>query len=446
MKREKFSSSLAVFLATLGSAIGLGNIWRFPYVTGMNGGGAFLFVYLFCVLLVGIPVMISEFFIGRKTRSNPVIAFEKLGGRKWSIVGYMGIIASLLIMFFYSAVAGWVYSYTFKSLMGKFNGATLESSKDIFINTITNPKGVILWQLTALLVVAIILTMGVKGGIERATKILMPVLFVLILICDIRALTLENSLEGIKFLFAVDFSKLKSSSILTALGLSFFKLSLGVGAMITYASYFTDDDNLMSTSLKVALSDTLISLLAGIAIFPTVFAFKMEPSYGPGLLFITIPLIFSKLPFGNVLLFMFFLLTSIAATTAMLSLVEVPVAYLMEVKKIGRIKSVLMVTCIIALFGSLAALSVEGNVLSNVKLLGKSVFDIFDYLSSNILLPLGGILISAFVGYFVRREEVIIEITNKMRIKNVNPLKIYLLVLKYATPILIGIIFINSIF
>lgn len=247
-------------------------------------------------------------------------------------------------------------------------------------------------------------------------------------------------------MFAVDFSKLKSSSILTSLGLSFFKLSLGVGAMITYASYFTDDNDLMSTSLKVTLSDTLISLLAGLAIFPTVFAFKMEPSYGPGLLFITIPLIFSKLPFGNVLLFMFFLLTSIAATTAMLSLVEVSVAYLIEVKKIDRRKSVLITTTFIALFGSLAALSVEGNVLSNVKLLGRTIFDIFDYLSSNILLPLGGILISVFVGYFVRKEGVINEITNKMKLKNVKLLKVYLIILKYVTPILIGIIFINSIF
>ncbi|MCX7904432.1 MAG: sodium-dependent transporter [Caloramator sp.] len=446
MKREKFSSSFSVFLATLGSAIGLGNIWRFPYITGMNGGGAFLFVYLICVLLVGIPVMISEFFIGRKTRLNPVLAFEKLGGRKWSVVGYMGIIASLLIMFFYSAVAGWVYSYTFKSLMGKFNGVTLETSKEIFINTITNPKGVILWQIIALLVVAFVLAMGVKGGIERATKILMPILFILILICDIRALTLENSFEGIKFLFAVDFSKLKSSSILTALGLSFFKLSLGVGAMITYASYFTDDDNLMLTSLNVALSDTLISLLAGIAIFPTVFAFNMEPSYGPGLLFITLPLIFSKLPFGNVLLFMFFLLTSIAATTAMLSLVEVSVAYFMEVKKIDRRKSVFIVTCIIALFGSLAALSVEGNVLSNVKILGKSIFDTFDYLSSNILLPLGGILISAFVGYFIRWEEVVLEIVKNHEYRNSVYLRVLLYVLKYITPILILVIFIKELF
>jgi len=446
MKREKFSSSLAVFLATLGSAIGLGNIWRFPYIIGMNGGGAFLFVYLICVLIVGIPVMISEFFIGRKTRLNPVLAFEKLGGRKWRIVGYMGIIASLLIMFFYSAVAGWVYSYTFKSLIGKFNGVTLESSRDIFINMITSPKDVILWQLTALLVVALILAMGVKGGIERATKLLMPVLFILILICDIRALTLENSYEGIKFLFALDFSKLKSSSILTALGLSFFKLSLGVGAMITYASYFTDDNDLMSTALKVALSDTLISLLAGLAIFPTVFAFKMEPSYGPGLLFITIPLIFSKLPFGNVLLFMFFLLTSIAATTAMLSLVEVSVAYLIEVKKIDRRKSVLMVTIFIALFGSLAALSVEGNVLSNVKLLGRTIFDIFDYLSSNILLPLGGILISVFVGYFARSEEVFLEMSKGNGNKNIIYIKGVLFVLKFITPILILVIFVRGLF
>ena len=445
MKRERFSSGLAVFLATLGSAIGLGNIWKFPYITGMNGGGGFLLIYLICVLFVGIPIMISEFFIGRSTRTNAVSAFEKLGEKKWKITGYMGIMAAFFIMFFYSAVAGWVYSYTFKALLGKFKNITIEGSQNIFIGTITNPFSVILWQIIALTVVSIILISGVKRGIERATKLLMPILFILILICDFRALTLNNSLEGVKFLFAIDFSKVTTQSFLTALGLAFFKLSLGIGAMITYSSYFTEDNDMISTSFKVAFSDTIISLLAGLAIFPAVFSFNMEPGYGPGLLFITVPMIFSKIPFGEVLLFMFFLLTSIAATTAMISIVEVPVAYIVEKKNIKRRLAVVISALTIALIGSLAALSIEGNVLNNVKIYGKTLFDLFDYISSNILLPLGGFLITIFVGYFINKQMISEELSNKNSLNNKNLIKSFIFILRYITPVLVVLIFLASI-
>ncbi|KRQ87611.1 Sodium:neurotransmitter symporter family protein [Caloramator mitchellensis] len=445
MKRERFSSGLAVFLATLGSAIGLGNIWKFPYITGMNGGGGFLLIYLICVLFVGIPIMISEFFIGRRTRTNAVTAFEKLKGKRWNIIGYMGIIAALLIMFFYSAVAGWVYSYTFKALLGQFKNITIDDSRNIFINTITNPLSVILWQIFALSIVSAILIFGVKKGIERATKILMPILFILILICDIRALTLNNGIEGVKFLFAIDISKVKLQSLLTALGLAFFKLSLGIGTMITYSSYFTEDTDMISTSFKVAVSDTIVSLLAGLAIFPAVFSFNMEIGYGPGLLFITVPLIFSKIPFGEVLLFMFFLLTSIAATTAMISIVEVPVAYIVEKRNINRKAAVLLTTIIIASIGSLAGLSIEGNVLNSIKIYGKTFFDLFDYLSSNILLPIGGLLITIFVGYFVNRDMIEDELSNKNLLKNKNYAKVYLFILRYITPALVIIIFLASV-
>lgn len=337
-KRETFSSGLAVFFATLGSAIGLGNIWRFPYITGMNGGGGFLFIYILCILLVGIPIMISEFYIGRKTRSNAVGAFSKLNKSNFKFIGLMGVLSAFLIMFFYSEVAGWVYSYVFKSLTGTFKNVSTDKAKEIFDYTAGSLGYAFLWQVIVLIIVSAILIMGVKNGIEKVTKTLMPLLFILIIICDIRALTLSNSMEGIKFLFKIDFSKITKASILWALGLAFFKLSIGMGTMITYGSYFTEDNDMPSTAFKVAFSDLLVSLLAGVAIFPAVFTFNMEPTAGPGLLFQTLPMVFSKMPLGNVLLTIFFLLTSFAATTAMLSLVEVPVAYFSEELKMDRKK------------------------------------------------------------------------------------------------------------
>ncbi|GAV25191.1 sodium-dependent transporter [Carboxydothermus islandicus] len=444
-KRETFSSSLAVFFATLGSAIGLGNIWRFPYVTGMNGGGGFLLIYFLCILFVGIPIMISEFYIGRKTRSNAVGAFRKLNHSNFKFIGLMGVGAAFLIMFFYSSVAGWVYSYVFKSIIGEFNNITVEKSKELFNLTISHPFYPILWQFIVLLVVATILIFGVKKGIERVTKTLMPVLFLLILIIDIRALTLEGAREGVNFLINVDFSKITRDSILIALGLAFFKLSIGMGTMITYGSYFTRENNMPATAVKVAFSDTLVSLLAGLAIFPVVFTFNMEPTAGPGLLFITIPLVFTKLPLGTVLLTLFFILTSIAATTAMISLVEVPVAYFTEEKGMERKKAVLLTTTIIFVFGVFATLSMGGSpVISNFKLFGKNIFDLFDYVSSNILLPLGGLFIAIFVGYFVKKEDLYQELGNFGLINNQRIIDFFYLIVRYVTPILVIVIFLNS--
>ncbi|ABB15626.1 sodium-dependent transporter [Carboxydothermus hydrogenoformans] len=444
-KRETFSSSLAVFFATLGSAIGLGNIWRFPYITGMNGGGGFLLIYFLCILFVGIPIMISEFYIGRKTRSNAVGAFRKLNHSNFKFIGLMGVLAAFLIMFFYSSVAGWVYSYVFKSIIGEFNNITVEKSKELFNLTISHPFYPILWQFVVLLVVAIILIFGVKKGIERVTKTLMPVLFLLILIIDIRALTLDGAREGVNFLINVDFSKITRDSILIALGLAFFKLSIGMGTMITYGSYFTRENNMPATAAKVAFSDTLVSLLAGLAIFPVVFTFNMEPAAGPGLLFITIPLVFTKLPLGTVLLTLFFILTSIAATTAMISMVEVPVAYFAEEKGMERKKAVLLTTAIIFVFGVFATLSLGGSpVISNFKLFGKNIFDLFDYVSSNILLPLGGLFIAIFVGYFVKKEDLYQELGNFGLINNQRIIDVFYLIVRYVTPILVIVIFLNS--
>lgn len=450
-KREGFSSGLAVFFATLGSAVGLGNIWKFPYLTGQNGGGAFVFVYLICILLVGIPVMVAEFYIGRRGRKNAVGAFKQLkAGKHWSVIGYLGVLSTFLIMFFYSSVAGWVYSYVFKSLKGDFNilkGKSIEEAVTIvnnnFNNTIGGNIAPIVWQAIVLLVVGIIIMLGVQKGIEKVTKTLMPVLFVLIIICDIRALTLSASGEGLKFLFGVDFSKITTSVILSALGLAFFKLSIGMGTMITYSSYFTEDNNLLGTSFKVALSDTLVSLLAGIAIFPVVFQFGMKPEGGPGLLFNTIPLVFSQMPMGSLLLVLFFLLTAFAATMAMLSMAEVIVAFLAEERGLGRGLSTLISLGTVFIVG---ALTVHKNsIFAHVSLFNKNFFDFFDFLSSNILLPVGGLLIAIFVGYIVKKEELIEELSNKNTLNNKSFINTFRFILRYITPILLFIIFIQSI-
>lgn len=459
IKREGFSSGLAVFFATLGSAVGLGNIWKFPYLTGANGGGAFLLIYFICIVCVGVPVMVSEFYIGRRTRKNAVGSFKVLTGNPgtpWKGIGLMGVAAAYLIMFFYSDVAGWVYFYCFKAFTGQLAGITKDAVGPMFgqvigAGTAGQPLSAatlspLVWQVIVMTVVGTILSMGVRGGIERITKTLMPLLFLLIIICDIRALTLPGAGKGIDFLFHVDFSKITAPVILSALGLAFFKLSLGMGTMITYGSYFTDDNHMIQTAGKVAASDTLVSMLAGLAIFPTVFSFGMEPSAGPGLLFMTIPLVFNQMPFGGILLACFFLLTCFAATTAMLSLVEVPIAYFVEELKISRVKATVFNCTLIALVGITATLSVDSSsYLGQYKFFGKGFFDLYDYLSSNIILPLGGLCIALFVGYCNKREDIADELSNHGTLANASTVDAYRFIIRFVSPALLILVFLNSV-
>lgn len=447
-EREGFSTGLGVFFATLGSTVGLGNIWKFPYMVGDNGGGAFLLIYLLCVVFVALPIMISEFYIGRKTRKNVVGAIKELrpDQKGWRSIGVFGILSAYLIMFFYTCVAGWVYSYIFKAIKGDFAGVTSETANSIFGKTVVGPVPPILWQLVALVIVSVIIIAGVQKGIERVTKTLIPILFVLIIICAVRALTLPGAKEGLKFLFYADFSKITPAIILSALGLAFFKLSLGMGTMTTYGSYFTNDNNMIRTSIRVAISDIIVSLLAGLAIFPTVFTFEMEPGAGPGLLFQTIPLVFSKLPFGRVLLVVFFVLTAIAATTAMISMVEVLAAYYTEEKGMKRNVTVIISSTIIFAFGILATLSADkASVLGNVTipLLNKGFFDTFDYISSNWLMPIGGLLIAVFVGHFNKYDDIRDELSNNGTLNNEKTINVYYFLVRYITPILLIAIFLN---
>ncbi len=447
--RETFSTSLAVFFATLGSAVGLGNIWKFPYMTGMNGGAAFILVYLFFVLLIGIPIMVSEFYLGRRTRMNAVGVFDVLKGPKvFKAVGYMGMISAMLIMFFYSTVAGWVYSYVVKTMRGDFRSlknlsiADAKAQTEAVFNATASGVQPMLWQALAVIVVAVILMLGVKKGIERVTKTLMPVLLTLIIIIAIRAMFLPGAGEGVSFLVKPDFSQLTTTSILSAMGLAFFKLSLGMGTMVTYGSYFNKENNLVGTSFKVAFSDVAVSILAGLAIFPVVFTFNLAPEGGPGLLFNTIPLVFSLLPFGNLLLMSFFILSAIAATTAMVSMVEVPVAIFTEQFKISRKLSVAIITLVMFIIGVLT--THPDSVLGFVRVNGMNLFDTFDYMASNVLMPAGGLLITFFVGYYVKKHDLLKELTNDGQLGNPKLIGTFRWILRWVTPILLIIVFLNA--
>lgn len=444
--REKFSSGLAIFFATLSSCVGLGNIWMFPYVVGENGGAAFIIIYLACILVIGIPALISEFALGRETKKNVYGAVASITDKKFfRIIGIIGVTSSFCMLFFYTVVTGWVYSYVVKAITGQFAGANAQTLTNMFNQTSIGPLSPILWQLLALIVGGIILTMGVKSGIEKMTKVLMPILIILLLFCAVRSLTLPNSIEGVKFLFKPDFSKVTFSVFLSALGLAFFKLSVGTGSMITYSSYFTDDTNLISTGTKVALSDTFVSLIAGTAIFPAVFSFGQKPEGGPGLLFNTVPLIFSKIPGGSILGVIFFLLTAIAATMAMISILEVIVAMLTEQFKIERKKSIILCIIVILIFGSLAALSANPNgILAHNTIFGLTFFDFYNDLISNVLLPINGFLVTILMGHIVSNKIYVSQLTNNGTLKNEGLVKFITFLVRYITPALIFIVFIKT--
>jgi len=444
-KREGFTTTLGVLAATLGSAVGLGNIWKFPSLTGQNGGAAFVFVYMICVLLIGLPVMISEFIIGRRAGCNNVGCFKKLEPspkKPWYLAGVVGVIAAFLIMFFYTDVAGWVYSYAFKAMTGGFVGVSTAQTADIFTAHIGSVAGPLIWQWIVLVTISVVIIAGVTKGIERMTKTLLPVLLVLLLICDVRALTLPGAFAGVSYLFQPDFTKITAGVVLAALGLAFFKLSVGMGTMTTYGSYIGKKESLPGTAVRVALADTVVSLLAGLAIFPAVFAFGFKPDAGPSLLFITIPAVFQTMPFGQVFLTMFFVLAAIAATGAMISLLEVPVAYLTEEKKWSRVKATILSAGLMGVVGSLATLST--SVLSKTLISGKTFFDLFDYLSSNIALPVGGIIICLFAGWKLGEKAIIEEASNEGALNNVAFLKVFAFVVRYVAPVAILIVLLNG--
>ncbi len=440
--RDVFASSLGTIAATLGSAVGLGNIWKFPALTGQNGGAAFVLLYLICVALVGLPVLVSELLIGRRAGANVISSFKTLAPKKpWYLIGVGGVVSAVLIMAYYTDVAGWVYAYVFKAATGAL-AVPADQTASVFAKLTASPLQTLAWQWIVLAVTTGIVMAGVSKGIEAVTKRLMPVLFGLLLICNVRSLTLPGAGAGLAFLFKPDFSKLGAGAFLTALGLAFFKLSLGMGAMTTYGSYMSKNDNVPATAAKVALADTAVSLLAGIAVFPAVFAFGYEPTAGPSLLFMTIPSVFGSMPFGQVFTFIFFVLTAVAATGAMISLLEVPIAYLCEEKKWSRTKAGLTTALVIAALGVPATLST--STMSGATVFGKTFFDLYDFLTSNILMPVGGIAIALFMGWSWKKANVLQAASNEGKVNNHAVVNVMALFLRYVAPAAIAVVLLNG--
>lgn len=443
-KHATFTSSLGVIAATLGSAVGLGNIWKFPTLTGSNGGATFLLVYLISTFLVGLPVMISEISLGRRAKADAVTTFARLSPKqpRWAFVGVLGVLASFIILAFYSEVAGWVFAYIFKSFSGAILSVDPKVTSAAFGALVSDPYQSLLWQWLVLALVGGIIILGVNGGIEKTTKRLMPVLFVLLVVIGLRSLSLPGATKGLAFLFSPDWSKITGSVILTALGLSFFKLSLGIGTMITYGSYFRDEQNVPATAGQVVLADLTVSILAGVAVFPAVFAFGFQPDAGPALLFITIPAVFASMPFGNIFMVLFFVLSAIAATGAMLSMLEVPVAFLCHRFGMHRLKATLACVSLLALVGAPAALA--SSATSGWKLFGMNMFDLYDFLSSNVLMPLGGLLIALYVGWVWGWKEVRAALSNDGRLKNEQLATLFFGIVRFVSPVLILVIMLKG--
>jgi neurotransmitter:Na+ symporter, NSS family len=441
-RRDTFATTLGAFTATVGSAIGLGNIWKFPYLTGSNGGAAFVLTYLLAVALVGLPVMVVEHAIGRRMRLDAVRAYREVVPSQpfWSIVGWAGLVSSLLIMAFYTDVAGWVFAYVFKSVAAFASGRPL--TPETFGALATGTVEPLLWQVAVLVLTTSIIAAGVSKGIEKVTKTLMPVLFALLVVCDLRALTLPGAFAGVAYLFAPDLSKLSGAVLLSALGLAFFKLSLGMGTMTTYGSYLPGETRIVPNAARVALADTAVSLLAGLAIFPAVFAFGGTPAGGPGLLFNTIPLIFSRMPLGGLFTALFFVLTAIATIGAMVSLIEVPVAWIVEKGHVRRPIAAAITGALMFALGILATLS-QSPVLADVKPFGKTFFDLFDYVSSNVLLPVGGLAIAVLGGWLVSRKAFTDEMNEGYATPPWHGRVVYALI-RFVAPVLILLILLSS--
>ena len=449
-KRENFGSKLGAILAAAGSAVGLGNIWRFPIETGQNGGAAYIIIYIACILLLGIPIMIAEFVIGRNTHCNTAGAYQKLApGTPWKWVGRLGVFTGFIILGYYAVVAGWTLEYLYLSTTNAFADKTPADYPVIFSKFSSNWWQPIIWAIAIFVITHFVIIRGVKSGIEKYSKLMMPALFIIIIILVFCSVSLSGASKGIEFLLMPDFSKITSSTILSAMGQAFYSLSLGMGCLCTYSSYFGQETNLTKTAANVCLIDTFVAVLSGFIIFPAIFhtGYNLQPSdIGPSLIFITLPNVFQSAfvdapIIGYIFAIMFYILLALAAITSTISLHEVVTAFMHEEFKIKRPLAAIIVTTgclIIAIFCSLSF-----GVLDNAKLFGMSIFDFFDYISSNICLPIGGLFISIFVGWYLKKKLVKDEISNYGKLR-APLLSVILFVLQYITPLAILLILLNK--
>lgn len=448
--RENFGSKIGAVLAAAGSAVGLGNIWRFPIETGQNGGAAFIIVYIGCVLLLGIPIMMSEFIIGRHTHTNTAGAYRKLApGTSWKWVGRLGVLSGFVILSYYSVVAGWTAEYTALAITNYFDGKGANDFPAIFAKFVSNPWLSVSLMLAFMIVTHVIVIRGVKSGIEKFSKVMMPALFVILIILAICSVMLPGASQGLEFLLKPDFSKITGSAVLSAMGQAFFSLSLGLGCLCTYASYFGNDTNIGKTALNVSIIDTFVAVMSGFIIFPAVFNAGYTLSsedIGPSLLFITMPNVFQQ-AFGSipvlsyVVSVLFYFLLVVAALTSTISMHEVVTAYVSEEFTMTRRKAATIVTIACSTVGVFCALSF--GPLDGFKLFGMTLFDLFDYVSSNIFLPVGGMFIALFVGWYLDKKIVRDEVTNNGTLR-APYLRLIVFILRYVAPIAIGFILINQ--
>ena len=439
-KRIGFATRMGAIAATVGSAVDLGNIWRFPYQAGENGGGAYILVYLICVLLLGIPIMMSEFVIGRSTHKSMKGAVEELTpGSPFKLFAYIGVLGGLLICGYYCVVCGWVIEYLWSSASGNLLGHTPEEYSNIFSTFVSSPWRCVMWTLLFLILNFLVLNRGVEKGIERIASFMMPLLFLLLIVFCVNSLLLPDSDEGMEFLFEVDFDDLGWKGVVDAMGQAFMSLSLGVTCLITYSSYFKDDSNLMKDAVTISGLDTLVAILAGIVIFPAVFSFGLEPNAGPKLIFEILPTIFQQMPGGTIWATLFFLLLFFASITSTISLSEIPITFMIDEYKISRGKAIAITAVLMTIIAVLSALSF--STLSEVKLLGRNLFDFLDFVGPNFFMLLGGLVTAIYVGWVLKKDVIHEQLTNggMHRSRFVQPYIIFSL--RYIAPVAIVIIF-----
>ena len=403
-----WSSRTGFILAVAGSAVGLGNIWKFPYITGENGGGAFVLVYLLCVMGIGLPIMMAEILLGRRGRRNPITTMKILGdeeahkGAIWRVVGVNGLIAGVFILSFYSVIAGWSLAYIFQNLSGTFTSATAESMTSFYDNMLSSWQQLLGWHTLFMLMTIIVVARGVERGLERAVRVLMPALFIMQIILVIYAFNHGAWEEGVRFLFQPDWSKLTGDAVLIAMGQAFFTLSIGMGAVMAYGAYLPQNTSIVGTSVAVVLADTVVAILAGLIIFPIVFQNGLSPSEGEGLVFKTLPLAFGNMTGGLFFGTLFFLLVTLGAWTSSIGLIEPGVAWLIESKGVSRAWAAWLIGLIVWVVGLATVFSF--NLLADFRFLRGTLFDNIDYLTTNIMLPLGGLLIAIFAGWIMCRN------------------------------------------
>ena len=438
-KRVGFATRLGAIAAAVGSAVGLGNIWRFPYEAGVNGGGAFILVYICCILVMGIPVILSEFIIGRSTHSNMKAALRRLSpGKKYYLFTYVCIIGSFVVIGFYSVVCGWIIEYLYQAAMGNLNGHTSQEYCIMFNSLVASPWRCVGWTLLFLVLNFMVMSRGIEKGIERVASIMMPLLFLILIIFCVKSLSLPGAKKALNFLFYPDFSELTMRGVLDALGQAFLSLSIGISCLVTYSSYFRDDASLTKDAATVGLLDTMVAILSGVMIFPAVFTFGVEPTAGPRLIFEVLPGIFQQMTGGYFWALLFFLLVFFASLTSTISLSEIPITFMIEEHKMSRPRAITWTAFFTVILAVLAALSF--NVLDDIKLWGKNIFDMMDYAASNIFMLLGGLFTAVYVGWIMDRKIIHQQLTNNGQLKG-RMESYFIFCLRYVAPVSIVFIF-----